>query len=100
MFSLVYRLVQTCPKRQTKIKTFQLWHKHETPLDDYPVNSLFCFVEDDYAGIDSLVELEKKTVWWGDHPYALREEVDSRRQPADCLEKNMCFNAKNHMGMN
>jgi len=63
-FSLVYRLVQTCPKRQTKIKTFQLWHKHETPLDDYPVNSLFCFVEDDYAVIDSLAELEKKIVMW------------------------------------
>jgi len=64
MFSLVYRLVQTCPKRQTKIKTFQLWHKHETHLDDYPVNCMFCFVEDDYAVIDRLAELEKKIAMW------------------------------------
>ena len=85
------KLVQTYSKRQTKIKTFQLWHKHETPLDDYPVNSLFCFVEDDYAVIDSLAELEKKITWWGNHLNALREEVSPRQQRAKWFEKEYEF---------
>ena len=90
-FSLAVDSFKHTLKDKPKSKPFSYGINTKHPLDDYPVNSLFRFVEDDYAVIDSLAELEKKITWWGNHLNALREEVSPRQQRAKWFEKEYEF---------
>jgi len=64
------------------------------PLDDYKDIALFHHVEEEYPGIDILKELDKKIIWWEEHPDALKPSANPRIQLAEWFEKEHEFQNK------
>ncbi len=60
------RGLHTKKKFLTKLRDFQGY-----PFNEYEDGALFHYIYEEYPGIDFIAELDKKILWWKDHPGAL-----------------------------